>query len=81
MSTDTVYDATLLKTDGYPTYHLAVVVDDLDMKITHVLRGHDWLPSTPIHLLVFDFIGGKRPEIGHATDILSAEMEKAFKTP
>ena len=72
-STDTVYDATLLKTDGYPTYHLAVVVDDLDMKITHVLRGHDWLPSTPIHLLVFDFIGGKRPEIGHATDILSAE--------
>ena len=75
-STDTVYDATLLKTDGYPTYHLAVVVDDLDMKITHVLRGHDWLPSTPIHLLVFDFIGGKRPEIGHATDILSAETGK-----
>lgn len=75
-NTDTVYDATLLKSDGFPTYHLAVAVDDLDMKITHILRGHDWLPSTPIHLLVFDFIGGKRPEIGHVTDILSAETGK-----
>src|SRR5258706_5578650 len=37
-----VVDATLLKSDGYPTYHLAVVVDDNDMKISHVLRGHDW---------------------------------------
>lgn len=75
-NTNTVYDATLLKSDGFPTYHLAVAVDDLDMKITHILRGHDWLPSTPIHLLVFDFIGGKRPEIGHVTDILSAETGK-----
>jgi glutamyl-tRNA synthetase len=75
-NTDTVYDATLLKSDGFPTYHLAVAVDDLDMKITHILRGHDWLPSTPIHLLVFDFIGGTRPEIGHVTDILSAETGK-----
>lgn len=75
-NTDTVYDATLLKTDGFPTYHLAAMVDDLDMKITHILRGHDWLPSTPIHLLVLDFLGGKRPEIGHLTDILSAETGK-----
>lgn len=75
-NTDTVYDATLLKSDGYPTYHLAVVVDDLDMKISHILRGHDWLPSTPIHLLVFEYLGGKRPEIGHLTDILSAETGK-----
>jgi glutamyl-tRNA synthetase len=75
-NTDTVYDATLLKSDGFPTYHLAVVVDDLDMKISHVLRGHDWLPSTPIHLLVYKYLGGKRPEIGHLTDILSAETGK-----
>ncbi len=75
-NSDTVYDATLLKTDGFPTYHLAVAVDDLDMKITHILRGHDWLPSTPIHLLVFEYLGGKRPEIGHLTDILSAETGK-----
>lgn len=75
-NTDTVYDAALLKSDGFPTYHLAVAVDDLDMKITHMLRGHDWLPSTPIHLLVFEYLGGKRPEIGHLTDILSAETGK-----
>lgn len=75
-NTDTVYDATLLKSDGFPTYHLAVAVDDLDMKITHILRGHDWLPSTPIHLLVFEYLGGSRPEIGHLTDILSAVTGK-----
>lgn len=73
---NTVYDATLLKSDGYPTYHLAVAVDDIDMKITHVLRGHDWLPSTPIHLLVFNYLGGSIPEIGHLTDILSTETGK-----
>ena len=76
LNTNTVYDATLLKSDGFPTYHLAVCVDDLDMKISHVLRGHDWLPSTPIHLLVFEYLGDKRPEIGHLTDILSAETGK-----
>lgn len=75
-NTDDVYDATLLKSDGFPTYHLAVAVDDLDMKITHILRGHDWLPSTPIHLLVFDCLGEKRPEIGHLADILSGETGK-----
>lgn len=75
-NTDTVYDATLLKSDGFPTYHLAVVVDDLDMKITHILRGHDWMPSTPIHLLIFKYLSEKRPEIGHLTDILSATTGK-----
>jgi glutamyl-tRNA synthetase len=75
-NSDTVYDATLLKSDGFPTYHLAVAVDDLDMKITHILRGHDWLPSTPIHLLVFKYLGGFIPQIGHATDILSSETGK-----
>jgi glutamyl-tRNA synthetase len=75
-NTDTVYDATLLKSDGFPTYHLAMPVDDLDMRISHVLRGHDWLPSTPIHLLVFEYLGGRHPEIGHLTDILSATTGK-----
>jgi glutamyl-tRNA synthetase len=75
-NTDSVYDATLLKSDGFPTYHLAAMVDDLDMKISHILRGHDWLPSTPIHLLVFKYLGGTRPEIGHLSDILSAETGK-----
>lgn len=74
--TDTIYDATLLKSDGFPTYHLAMPVDDLGMKISHVLRGHDWLPSTPIHLLIFKYLGGERPEIGHLTDILSVVTGK-----
>jgi glutamyl/glutaminyl-tRNA synthetase len=51
--TNSLEELVLLKSDGFPTYHLAVVVDDNDMGITHVLRGHDWLPSTPIHLLVY----------------------------
>ncbi len=75
-NTNEVYDATLLKSDGFPTYHLAVAVDDTAMNISHVLRGHDWLPSTPIHLLVFRYIGSKLPQIGHLTDILSAETGK-----
>ncbi len=74
--TDTIYDATLLKSDGFPTYHLAAMVDDVEIKITHILRGHDWLPSTPVHLLVFEYLGGTRPEIGHLTDIASAETGK-----
>jgi glutamyl-tRNA synthetase len=74
--TNTVYDATLLKSDGNPTYHLAAMTDDLAMQVTHVLRGHDWLPSTPIHLLVFDFLSSHRPQIGHLTDILSAQTGK-----
>lgn len=75
-NTNDVYDATLLKSDGFPTYHLAAMVDDLDMKVSHILRGHDWLPSTPIHLLVLEYLGGERPEIGHLTDILSGETGK-----
>ncbi|MBI5358225.1 glutamate--tRNA ligase [Candidatus Amesbacteria bacterium] len=74
--TNGVYDATLLKSDGFPTYHLAAMVDDIEMKITHILRGHDWMPSTPIHLLVFKYLGGDRPEIGHLSDILNAKTGK-----
>lgn len=77
--TEDVFDATLLKSDGFPTYHLAVVVDDNDLKITHVLRGHDWLPSTPIHLLVYKFLGYELPQIGHLTDILDPEGGKLSK--
>ncbi len=78
-STNIVGDATLLKSDGFPTYHLAVVVDDHDMKITHALRGHDWMPSTPIHLLVYKFLGFEVPEIGHLTDIMDPDGGKLSK--
>jgi glutamyl/glutaminyl-tRNA synthetase len=75
-NTNNVYDATLLKSDGFPTYHLAAMVDDIEMEITHILRGHDWLPSTPIHLLVFEHLAEKRPEMGHLSDILSSQTGK-----
>ena len=78
-NTDTVYDATLLKSDGFPTYHLAAMFDDLDMKISHILRGHDWMPSTPIHLLVFKYLGGIQPQIGHLSDIQSPKGGKLSK--
>lgn len=78
-NTSTVSDATLLKTDGFPTYHLAVVIDDYDMKITHVLRGHDWKPSTPIHLLLYEYLNYSLPEIGHLTDILDPSGGKMSK--
>ncbi len=77
--TDVVDDAMLLKSDGFPTYHLAVVVDDHDTNITHVLRGHDWLPSTPIHLLVYKYLGYSIPEIGHLTDIQDPSGGKLSK--
>jgi glutamyl-tRNA synthetase len=77
--TSSVADTTLLKSDGFPTYHLAVVVDDTDMKITHCLRGHDWLPSTPIHLLVYKYLGITPIEIGHLTDIQDPEGGKLSK--
>lgn len=78
-NTDIVFEATLLKSDGFPTYHLASVVDDHEMKISHVLRGHDWMPSTPIHLLVYKYLGYEIPEIGHLTDILDPEGGKLSK--
>lgn len=77
--TSTVADATLLKTDGFPTYHLAVIVDDTDMEVTHLLRGHDWMPSTPIHLLVYKYLEFDMPEIGHLTDILDPDGGKLSK--
>jgi glutamyl-tRNA synthetase len=77
--TNTLKDLVLLKSDGFPTYHLAVVVDDNEMEISHVLRGHDWLPSTPLHLLIYKFLGYERPEIGHLTDILDPEGGKLSK--
>ncbi|PIS14792.1 glutamate--tRNA ligase [Candidatus Shapirobacteria bacterium CG09_land_8_20_14_0_10_39_12] len=81
-STDTVPDTTLLKSEeegALPTYHLAAVVDDHEMKISHVLRGHDWMPSTPVHLLVYKYLGFEPPQIGHLTDILDPDGGKLSK--
>lgn len=79
-NSDFVDDAMLLKSDGlYPTYQLGVVVDDSAMKMTHIFRGMEWLPSTPIHLLLFRYLGYSTPQIGHMTDILDPAGGKLSK--
>lgn len=77
--TENVDEVTLLKSDGYPTYHLAVVVDDALMKVSHIIRGRDWLPSTPAHVLLFGYLGFSLPQIGHLTDILDPQGGKLSK--
>ncbi len=72
-------DAVLLKSDGFPTYHLASVVDDNESKITHVIRSVEWLPSTPIHILLYRFLGYDLPQIGHPTAILDPAGGKLSK--
>lgn len=69
-------DQVLMKSDGFPTYHLAVVVDDHLMKITHVLRSEEWLPSTPKHILLYEAFGWELPMIGHVSFILGKDGKK-----
>jgi glutamyl-tRNA synthetase len=70
-----VDDKVLLKADGMPTYHLAVVVDDYLMKITHAFRGEEWLPSAPVHILLWKYLFGidKMPKWAHLPLILKPE--------
>lgn len=72
-------DQVLLKSDGYPTYHLGVVVDDHLMNITHVLRGSEWISSTPKHLLLYQSFGWTPPQIGHFPIILGPDKAKLSK--
>lgn len=76
---DRVDDAVLLKSDGFPTYHLANVVDDHDMQITHVIRGEEWLPSTPKHVLLYRALGWTPPQFAHLSLILSPTGGKLSK--
>lgn len=69
----------LLKSDGFPTYHLAVVVDDHLMKISHILRAAEWISSTPKHLLIFEALGWQPPQIGHFSVILGPNKAKLSK--
>ena len=73
--TNLVDDKVLLKADGMPTYHLAVVVDDYLMKISHAFRGEEWLPSAPVHLLLWDYLGWKAdmPKWAHLPLILKPD--------
>ncbi|SFQ43837.1 glutamyl-tRNA synthetase [Parafilimonas terrae] len=74
-NTSQVDDKVLLKADGMPTYHLAVVVDDYLMKITHAFRGEEWLPSSPVHILLWQYLFGieNMPEWAHLPLILKPD--------
>lgn len=71
-----IEDFVLLKSDGYPTYHLANIVDDHAMEITHVLRGEEWLSSLPKHVLLYEAFGWEQPIFVHLSVILGADGKK-----
>lgn len=72
-------DQVILKSDGFPTYHLASVVDDHEMKITHVIRAEEWLPSTPKHLVLYDAFGWEPPKFAHLSMIFGIDKKKLSK--
>lgn len=72
-------DQVLVKSDGYPTYHLANVVDDHLMEITHVIRGEEWLPSTPKHVLLYKAFGWAQPVFAHLPNVLNEQKSKLSK--
>jgi len=75
----TLDDFVLLKSDGYPTYHLANIVDDHLMEITHVLRADEWLSSTPRHVLLYQALGWQPPQFAHLPMILGPDRAKLSK--
>lgn len=72
-------DQVLMKSDGFPTYHLANVVDDHLMEITHVIRGEEWLPSTPKHILLYEAFGWETPQFAHIPLLLNPDKSKLSK--
>lgn len=72
-------DQVLVKSDGFPTYHLAHVVDDHLMRTSHVIRAEEWLPSTPKHILLFRYFGWEAPEYAHLPLLLNPDKSKLSK--
>lgn len=72
-------DQVILKSDGFPTYHLAHIVDDHDMNITHVIRGDEWLPSAPRHVQLYQSLGWEVPVYAHVPIILGPDKGKLSK--
>jgi len=72
-------DQVLIKSDGYPTYHLATVVDDYEMKITHIIRAEEWLSSTPKHITLFEMFEWIPPEFAHLPQVLAPDKSKLSK--
>lgn len=79
VNSDTLDDQVLLKSDGFPTYHLAHAIDDHEMSTTHVFRGEEWLPSAPKHILLFEMFGFTPPQYAHLPVILSPTKGKLSK--
>lgn len=78
-SCSSIDDQVLLKSDQFPTYHLAVVVDDHLMEISHVIRGEEWLPSTPKHILLYRYFGWDIPAFAHLPLLLNPDKSKLSK--
>ena len=76
---ETIDDQILIKSDGYPTYHLANVVDDYLMGVTHVIRGEEWLSSTPKHVLLYEYLGWRLPKFAHLPLLLNPDRSKLSK--
>jgi len=72
-------DQVLIKSDGFPTYHLAVVVDDHLMEISHIIRGEEWISSTPKHILLYDFLGWDKPVFAHMPLLRNTDKSKLSK--
>lgn len=79
INSDDVDDQVLMKSDGFPTYHLAAVVDDHLMEISHVVRGEEWLPSTPKHIYLNQCFGWEAPQYVHLPTVLNKEKKKLSK--
>jgi glutamyl-tRNA synthetase len=78
-NTNDLDDQVLIKSDGFPTYHFAVVVDDYLMKVTHILRGDDWIPSTPKHVLLYQAFGWELPVFCHVPLLRNPDKSKLSK--
>lgn len=78
-NTNELDDQVLMKQDGFPTYHMAVIVDDHLMNITHVIRGEEWLSSTPKHVYLYEAFGWEAPQFVHLPNILNIEKKKLSK--
>ena len=79
INTEDMDDQVLIKSDGFPTYHFAVVVDDHLMGISHVIRGEEWLISTPKHVYLYKVFGWEAPQYVHLPNILNTERKKLSK--
>lgn len=79
VNTNDMDDQVLMKSDSFPTYHFAVIIDDHLMNVTHIIRGEEWLPSTPKHVFLYDAFGWEAPTYVHLPNILNSDRKKLSK--